>query len=249
MDKSSRLDITLADQQRAWNAWNRDTRERAVDRVAERQAAAVLNWCALLGRNDMHIIDLGCGAGWMSERLLAFGNVTAIDLADEVINRARKRVPQVNFLSGDLFDLQLPVQSFDVVVSLEVLSHVRDQPAFVHRVAQLLKPGGSFMLATQNRFVLERADEIGGPIPGQIRHWVTAKQLRQLLSLEFDISELTSVMPIGHGGILRIVNSSKLNNMLSLFFTAPVLERAKERLLFGHTLLALARKRKTEISN
>jgi len=243
MDKSSRLDITVKEQQKAWNAWNSNTREQKVDQVAERQAAVVLSWCASLGRHDMRIIDLGCGAGWMSERLLPYGSVTGTDLADEVIERARRRSPQVKFISGDLFELQLPEQSFDLVVSLEVLSHVRDQSAFVRRVAGLLKPGGRFMLATQNRYVLERASEIGGPIPGQIRHWVTAKELRRLLAPHFESIELKSVLPIGHGGLLRIINSPKLNYLLTLFFPTRMVERAKERLLLGHTLLALARKR------
>lgn len=242
MDKSSRLDIPLNDQQRAWNEWNSRTREKKVDPVSERQSAVILNWIRSLGRDDLKILDLGCGAGWMSDRLQPFGDVTGIDLADEVIERARQRLPQVRFMSGDVFALDLPEQAFDVVVSLEVLSHVRDQPALVGRVARLLKPGGHFMLATQNRYVLERAEEIGGPIPGQLRHWVDAGELRRLLAMDFELREMTSVMPIGHQGFLRIVNSGKVNYLLTRLFSPRAVERAKERLLFGHTLLALARK-------
>jgi SAM-dependent methyltransferase len=211
--------------------------------VSERQSAVILDWCASLKRRDLQIIDFGCGSGWMSERLMSFGRVTAVDLADEVIERARRRAPQVNFISGDLFKLSLPTESFDIVVSLEVLSHVRNQPAFLNRVAQLLKPGGTLMLATQNRYVLERWAEIGKPIPGQLRHWVDAKELKVLLATDFDLLELTSVLPVGDGGLLRIVNSPKLNGVIARLVSARALERIKERLLLGHTLLALARRR------
>lgn len=246
MDKSSKLDIALEEQRKSWNAWNRATREQKVGLVSERQAEVILRWCASLGRSDMEILDLGCGSGWLSERLLPFGKVTGIDLADEVVERARKRVPQIRFLGGDLFNLDLPARHFDLVVSLEVLSHVRDQPAFLARIAGLLKAGGHLMLATQNRYVLERDDDIGGPIPGQIRRWVDARQLRRLLAPDYDLLELTSVLPVGHRGVLRLVNSYKLNRLLALCVPARVIERAKERLLLGHTLLALSRKREVK---
>ena len=243
MDKSSKLDITLEEQRKSWNTWNRATREQKLDLVSERQAAVVLQWCSSLGRGAMEILDLGCGSGWMSERLLPFGKVTGVDLADETIARARKRAPRIRFLSGDVFDADLPAGHFDLVVSLEVLSHVRDQPAFLERIASLLKPGGHLMLATQNRYVLERCDDIGGPKPGQIRRWVDARQLRRLLAPDYDLLELTSVLPVGNRGLLRLVNSHKLNRLLALCVPARLTERAKERLLLGHTLLALARKR------
>jgi 2-polyprenyl-3-methyl-5-hydroxy-6-metoxy-1,4-benzoquinol methylase len=246
LDKSSKLDIALEDQRKSWNTWNRATREQKVDLVSERQAEVILQWCATLGRGDLGILDLGCGSGWMSERLLPFGRVTGVDLADETIERARKRAPQIRFLSGDVFDVDLPARHFDLVISLEVLSHVRDQPAFLERIASLLKTGGHLMLATQNRYVLERCDDIGGPKPGQIRHWVDSRQLRRLLAVHYELRELTSVLPVGNRGALRFVNSHKLNRLLALCIPPRLIERSKERLLLGHTLLALARKRDTE---
>jgi 2-polyprenyl-3-methyl-5-hydroxy-6-metoxy-1,4-benzoquinol methylase len=250
LDKSSRLDIALKEQQRSWDEWHRThPRDQKPRLVSERQSAVILEWCTSLGRNDMEIIDIGCGLGWMSERLLPFGKVTGVDLADEAIKQARKRAPQIKFISGDLFNLDLPEGFFDIVVSLEVLSHVRDQPAFLSRVAGLLKPGGHFMLATQNRYVLERWDVIRGAIPGQIRHWVNARELRRLLAKEFELIELTSVLPVGDGGLLRIVNSAKLNYFFTHLFGRDAVERAKERLLLGHALLALTRKRETRYAS
>jgi 2-polyprenyl-3-methyl-5-hydroxy-6-metoxy-1,4-benzoquinol methylase len=139
--------------------------------------------------------------------------------------------------------VQLPQGAFDVVVCLEVLSHVADQSAFITRVARLLRPGGLFMLATQNGPVLNRASTIGLPEPGQIRRWVSPSDLRSLLRPFFSILELTSVVPYGDQGFLRVVNSVKLNRMLGMLVAPRLLERTKERLLLGHTLMALARSR------
>ena len=243
MDKSSGIDISLRDQRDAWNRWNAEAREHAQGEASKRQAAVVKHWLDTLALKELELIDIGCGAGWMCERLLNYGRVTGTDLADEVLKRAKDRLPQVCFVAGDFFELQFEDAHFDVAVVLEVLSHVTDRPAFLRRIARLLKPGGLLMLATQNRPVLERWSAIGPPSPGQIRRWVDSSSLRHLLASDFELLEMTSVLPVGDQGLLRIVNSTKFNRLLALFISQHVLDRAKERLMLGHTLMACAKKR------
>lgn len=243
MDKSSSLDISPEDQRAAWNLWNAEHRERAQGEVSRRQSELVEKWLVALGRKDLDLIDIGCGAGWLCERLAGYGNVTGIDLADEVVARAKKRLPSVHFVAGDFFALQFDAAGFDVAVSLEVLSHVVDQAAFLGRIAGLLRPGGMLMLATQNRPILERWTAIGPPAPGQIRRWVDAPSLRHLLDPNFDVMEMTSVLPVGNQGLLRLVNSGKINRALAAIFGQDRIDRFKERQLLGHTLMVLARRR------
>jgi 2-polyprenyl-3-methyl-5-hydroxy-6-metoxy-1,4-benzoquinol methylase len=201
-------------------------------------------WISALGRRDLTIFDVGCGSGWLCERLLAYGQVTGIDLAGEVIERARLRVPDATFIAGDFMGLALPSGKADVIVTLEVLSHVADQPAFLAKLARMLKPGGLLMIATQNRFVLERSADVAPRAPGQIRRWVNQRELRRLLEPKFEIVELTSVFPNwGHSGILRIVNSPKLSAIAGRLVPLARIDRLKERYFFGHTLMALARRK------
>jgi 2-polyprenyl-3-methyl-5-hydroxy-6-metoxy-1,4-benzoquinol methylase len=243
MDKSSRLDIALEDQRKAWNDWNR-CRELEVGHISVRQAETIEGWLRECDRTQLNILDAGCGTGWMCQRLLRFGAVTGIDLADEVIQRARLRVPQARFLAGDaLGNDELEPASFDVIVSLEVLSHVVDQRAFVAKLASLLKSGGRLMLATQNRPILERWSEIGGPIPGQVRRWVDAKGLRQLLSERFVVEHLTSVEPVGDQGYMRFFNSKLFNWPTAMVLGRKGRLRLKERMLLGHTLIVCGRVR------
>jgi SAM-dependent methyltransferase len=54
---------------------------------------------------------------------------------------------------------------YDFVVTLEVPSHVSDQPAYLRKIAALLKPGGYLVLATHNGPVLER-NAIPAPMAG-----------------------------------------------------------------------------------
>lgn len=101
--------------------------------------------------------------------------------------------------------------SYDVVVALEVLSHVADQRAFVQKIAGHLKSGGYLMLATQNRYVLERFNRIPPPEPGQLRHRVDRRELLRLLQQDFVVLELFSVSPKANRGLMGILNSRTLN--------------------------------------
>lgn len=243
MDKSSRLDIPLDEQREMWNHWNAAVREGSQNRVSRRQARIVKGWLQDIGRQDLQIMDVGCGSGWLTQGMLRFGNVTGTDLADDVLLRAQERIPEARFIAGDFMRIPLEPMSFDVAVTLEVLSHVRDQPAFLSRIADILRPDGLLMLATQNRPVLERWSAIGPPQGGQIRRWVDAQTLRRLVGTRFEILRLVSICPVGDQGFLRIVNSVKLNRVLEAFLGGGLIERAKERAMLGHTLMVLARRR------
>lgn len=231
-------DVPLHEQSRSWDEWNARGREHKLGPISLRQAEEVERYLSRLKRDDLQLIDIGCGAGWLCERLRKYGQVTGTDFAQDVLARARQRHPDITYVAGDFFTLDLPLAGFDVAVSLEVLAHVADQPAFIARVAQLLKPGGHLVLATQNRPVLERWSEIGPRMPGTLRHWVDAGQLRALLSAHFENVQIISVFPVGDRGLLRWVNSGRLNRLLGKVVAQQRLEQAKERAMLGHTLMA-----------
>jgi 2-polyprenyl-3-methyl-5-hydroxy-6-metoxy-1,4-benzoquinol methylase len=235
--------IPIQEQRRAWDQWNSEARIDRLPEASQRQAEVVEATVAGLQRNDLSIIDVGCGTGWMCKRLARYGQVTGTDFVDSTLEGARKRLPMVQFITGDIFQLDLPLQSFDVAVSLEVLSHVADQLAFVARLAALLKPGGTLILATQNRPVYERWSAVAPPAPDRIRQWVNANELKALMAPCFEAIRVCSVVPVGNQGYLRIVNSEKLNKFLSRIIPSGRIERAKEMAMLGNTLIAVATKR------
>jgi 2-polyprenyl-3-methyl-5-hydroxy-6-metoxy-1,4-benzoquinol methylase len=235
----------MSTQQDFWNVWNADSREHGVARVSSEQAAVILRWLDALGRRPLDIIDVGCGTGWLSGQVRPFGSVTATDLADDVVERAQVRYPDVRFLAGDFMALDLGAEAYDVVVTLEVLSHVADQRQFVDKLADILRPGGHLMLATQNRPALLR-NSIPDPAPGQLRHWVDRHELRSLLEARFEVQELFSITPTFNRGILRLVNSQKLEGYADtarLGSLVRAVRRKEEARFMGWTLMALAQKR------
>jgi 2-polyprenyl-3-methyl-5-hydroxy-6-metoxy-1,4-benzoquinol methylase len=234
----------LREQRRFWNDWNAKHRvgNWKVPQVNGRQARMVTEWLAALGRSNLDILEVGCGSGWLCEQLLGFGQITGTDLADEVLPRKGSLPGGVTYVAGNFFELQLRESAFDVVISLETLAHVDDQEAFVEKTFGLLRPGGYLMLATQNRFTLERWSKVVPRAPGQIRKWVDAKTLRSLLEARYEVVKLTSIFPVGDRGIMRFINSYLVRRALRFFSSPEQVDALKERLFLGHTLMALARR-------
>lgn len=202
----------------------------------------MLRWLDGLGRTDLDIIEVGCGAGWLCPSLKPYGRVTATDLSDEVLARAAARVPDVHFVAGDFMALGFTEGGYDVVVTLEVLSHVGDHSAFVARLARLLRPGGKLILATQNRPVLERHNKVAPTEPGQLRRWFDRDELTRLLAPHLDVSELHTITPMANKGPMRLLAGRQARRAMRLV-SGRAIERALGAAGFGWTLMALAEKR------
>jgi len=100
-----------------------------------------------LGRSDLRMLDAGCGTGGMMARLAKYGAVDGIDYADEAVAFCRERGLE-GARQGDLNDCALPRETYDVVVSLDVLCHrtMVDDAAVLARLAASLKPGGMMVV-------------------------------------------------------------------------------------------------------
>lgn len=229
-------------QREYWDAWNTAFRERKISDVSLDQKRWVLRWLDGLGRTDLNILEVGCGAGWLCPSLKTFGRVTATDLSTEVLTRASVRVPDVRFIAGDFMALDFTEGGYDAVVSLEVLSHVGDHAAFVAKIARLLRPGGLLILATQNRPVLERYNTVAPTEPGQLRRWFDRGELAELLAPYFAVHELRTMTPMANKGPMRLVAGHQARRAMRLI-SGRAVERALGAAGFGWTLMALAEKR------
>jgi 2-polyprenyl-3-methyl-5-hydroxy-6-metoxy-1,4-benzoquinol methylase len=236
---------TIERQQSFWNDWNAPFLDTERGEISRRQAEIMMAWLAGIGRDDCRILDVGCGSGWFSAQLARLGNVVATDLSDEVLAHAQQRWPNVRFVPGDFLSLPFEPGSFDVVVSLEVLSHVAEQDRFIRKIAELLRAGGTLMLATQNRPVLEHHCRVPPPAPGQLRRWVDRTELSKLVAPYFDIDALFSVTPVAQRGPRRLLTSSKINSLLRPVLGDALRDALEER-DWGWTLMLRATKRPSQ---
>ena len=98
------------------------------------------------------------------------------------------------------------------------------------------------LLTAQNKYVFERTANISPP-DGWIRKWVTMKTLKSLLQERFSIRRATTLEPEGHLGLLRLINSSKVNRCCNAVLGAARVKRLKEQAGFGQSLFVIAVKR------
>ena len=123
------------------------------DRAAERFGRDVKLMGCLKG---LRILDIGCGAGILSEPLARLGaELVGIDPAAENIEVARLHASEsgvaVDYRATTAETLAEAGERFDVVLAMEVVEHVVDVPAFVATCAGMVKPGGLLVMATLNR--------------------------------------------------------------------------------------------------
>jgi ubiquinone/menaquinone biosynthesis C-methylase UbiE len=106
------------------------------------------------------VLDVACGRGFGSLSLAeTAGEVIGLDLDAESIAYAKKRwyhQPNLRFQTGDALRLPFPDDSFDTVVSLETIEHLRDQRLFLREIRRVLKPKGRFIISTPDREVTRK---------------------------------------------------------------------------------------------
>jgi SAM-dependent methyltransferase len=96
------------------------------------------------------LLDVGCGPGTISVdlgRFVAPGRVIGIDRSDEVIGIARsfaqeEGVGNVQFQTGDVYDLDFAKETFDVVYAHQVLQHLSDPVAALKEMHRVLNVNG-----------------------------------------------------------------------------------------------------------
>ena len=112
-------------------------------------------------------LDIGCGAGLMTEPLARMGaSATGIDAAPENIAAAAAHAAAgglaIDYRATSVEALAATGVRYDLITCLEVIEHVADRDSFFAALAGLLAPGGVAILSTPNRTSASWAVLIGG---------------------------------------------------------------------------------------
>jgi SAM-dependent methyltransferase len=114
----------------------------------ERRFYLIRRYAALDGAR---ILDVGCGLGLYVQRFRAFSTeVHGIDIDPEKVREASQSLP--NIQEGSAQALPYPNESFDLVLSHEVLEHVPDDVQAVHEAYRVLRRGGHLVVFAPNRY-------------------------------------------------------------------------------------------------
>lgn len=103
-----------------------------------------------------HVLDLGSGAGndcFVARTIVGdSGQVTGIDFSDAMLEKANKNLEKtgfknINFVKGDIEDMPLEANTFDVVISNCVLNLVPNKQKAFSEIFRVLKSGGHFCIS------------------------------------------------------------------------------------------------------
>lgn len=109
---------------------------------------------SLAAEGPLRILDLGCGNGGMLERLAAHYRESGWEPSDHLLgvdinlDKYRATVP------GRVIDLNRPLPQslgkFDLIISVEVLEHVRRPYALIEEISALLNEKGTLIFTVPN---------------------------------------------------------------------------------------------------
>jgi len=140
--------------------WDRVYESKSSDRVSwyTPHLARSLDLIDSAGRGPRSaFIDVGGGASTLTSDLLerGWGDVSVLDISAAALEVAKgqlgERAPDVNWIVGDVTEVDLPAARFDVWHDRAVFHFLTDKAqrdAYIEQVRRALKPDGHLILAT-----------------------------------------------------------------------------------------------------
>ncbi|MBL3654969.1 class I SAM-dependent methyltransferase [Fulvivirga sediminis] len=98
------------------------------------------------------LFEIGCGEGrgiaLLKDKCKSY---TAIDKIQEVIDQLQKKYPDVKLIQGNIPPFAgIADNSFDVIISFQVIEHIKNDKLYLQEIHRVLKPGGKALITTPN---------------------------------------------------------------------------------------------------
>lgn len=149
------------------------------------------------------ILEVGCGAGYSTERLASFitpsSTLMGCDIGNSLVQKAAVRNPRVRFSQQSIYELAFPDKAIDVVVALEVLEHLQDPRRALVELARIARraviistprePLWRILNMMRGKYLMDL-----GNTPGHIQHWSTAGLIKTI-GEQFMISATRRSLP------------------------------------------------------
>jgi len=135
------------------------------------------------------VLELGCGEGrgidLIEKKAKSF---TAVDKIESSVNKLEKKYPSHKFYASSFPPVTLfSDNSFDTIISFQVIEHIKDDVLFIKEIYRLLKRGGTALITTPNILMTLTRN------PWHIREY-TSESLKEIVSksfLDFNMKGIT----------------------------------------------------------
>lgn len=127
--------------------------EAEIDPAFAERAQVILS--TVENRKHNHILEVGCGRGFYMKTLSQLPGVTKIEGIDinphyVAIAQNFAKHKKVHIQQASAYKLPFKSNSFDIVISTEVLEHLEDDTTAVREMYRVLKPGGRLLITVPN---------------------------------------------------------------------------------------------------
>lgn len=172
-------------------------------KLSEAIGEIIKKFAKLKDTRDITLLDSGCGSGFFSDYILnnviSCSKVIGVDIQDWVNNELKKN-SNFKFILTDAVKLDLPPESVDIVLSVDVIEHVKNDKKYLDEIARVLKKDGILIVITPN---FDRINSIilGGFI-SDYRHFpkitsvdrVEDKIIKEIHLREYSVDEMSKLL-------------------------------------------------------
>jgi len=150
------------------------------------------------------ILDAGCGEGFCLNLIRKSGIkavLTGVDNSQEALRLGKSVFPRLDLRKGNLYRLDFPDRSFDMVVCTEVLEHLTDPQKALHELARVARKVLILSVPHEPLFMLgnffhgKYLTRLGNH-PEHINHWTAMSFTRFLRSNDLKIIRVTYPFPL-----------------------------------------------------
>jgi SAM-dependent methyltransferase len=165
----------------------------------------------LHGRTDLRLLEIGCGAGGMLRPLSKYGDVTGVDISEELMAFCRSRgFERVAVGSG--YELPIAPRSMDVIALFDTIEHIPDDGRVLQQCRTALRPGGVLFLSVPAyQFLYSNNDRVAH----HQRRYTAAQVRERLTSAGFTPTKVTYFNTILFPAILPAVLAKKVKERVS----------------------------------
>ena len=195
------------------------------------------------------ILEVGCGIGNFSKALTKYGQVWAIDINQNYLKKIRERISQRIIVGyGDIEKGRyfFNKKTFDAIVCLNVLEHIKDDNKAIANLSKLLKPGGHLIvLIPAHPAIYGKIDSMVGHYRRYTKEEIIGKIKRVNLNI-LRYRRLNFLGAIGWFIVGKILRENKIEyGKIKIFnFLAPFILPIEDLIEppVGTSILVIARK-------
>lgn len=169
-------------------------------------------------------LEIGPGYGRVMVEVQKQASITGLEMDLELIEKLSSR--NLKVVQGIAEKMPFADASFDVVISEEVLEHIKNQKQVIKEIYRVLKPGGIVILTTPNKWIYRtlmfvnnivkwnfQAPIYKNPTPGHVAE-ITGVKLKRLFKQQFELIEFVPMNSYLSQRFLNKFSCLAINNMI-----------------------------------